>query len=80
MRNGVCPRCGSATVYSQAGGVHVSGGERIYVPTSRIDKAVPFVSFVCTTCGYFENYIADQNKLTEVAQKWQKVPTAPSHT
>jgi hypothetical protein len=29
--------------------------------------------YVCTTCGYFETYIAEQGKLNEVAQKWEKV-------
>lgn len=77
MRNGMCPKCGSATVYSQALGVHVGGSSRISIPTSRMEKAVPFVSFVCTTCGYFENYITDQNKLADVAQKWQKVTMQP---
>ena len=46
----------------------------IQVYTGRISRAVPYVSFVCTTCGNFENYIADQPKLMDVAKTWQKVP------
>jgi hypothetical protein len=29
--------------------------------------------YICSTCGYFEIYIADQKKLNDVAQKWEKV-------
>ena len=32
-----------------------------------------FESYVCTECGYFENYITDKAKLQEVQQKWAKV-------
>ena len=32
-----------------------------------------FESYVCTECGYFENYITDKAKLQGVQQKWAKV-------
>jgi len=73
MRNGFCSKCSSATVYSKAGGVGISDNGQIHVYTGRISKAVPYVSFVCTTCGYFENYIADRDKLADVAKNWAKV-------
>jgi len=31
------------------------------------------VTFICTSCGYFESFITDQKKLNEVAQSWAKV-------
>jgi hypothetical protein len=77
MRNGTCPSCHATTVYSKPGGVGISDRPVIHVYTGAISRAVPFVSFVCTTCGYFENFIADANKLAEVAQKWQPVPARP---
>jgi predicted nucleic-acid-binding Zn-ribbon protein len=74
MRNGKCPTCGGTNVYSKAGGVGVSDDKVIHVYTGMISRAVPYVSFVCTSCGYFENYIADKGKLQEVEKTWQKVP------
>lgn len=71
MRSGTCMRCGSKTVYSKTNGVNSSGG--IYVYTGAITRVVPFVTFMCSTCGYFENYVADARKLEEVAQKWDRV-------
>jgi predicted nucleic-acid-binding Zn-ribbon protein len=31
------------------------------------------MSYVCANCGYFENYIADQSKLADIASKWERV-------
>jgi hypothetical protein len=71
MRSGQCPKCSAATVYTKAGGV---GDSHIHVHTSLISIPVPVVSFVCATCGYFEQYIADAEKLADVARKWEHVP------
>ena len=77
MKNGQCPKCNSATVYSKTSGVFFYYNV-INVRTSQIDRAIPFVSFICTTCGYYENFITDPNKLAEVTKTWQKVPTGGS--
>lgn len=73
MRNGVCRACGSQTVYSKTYGVKIGEVQGVYVQTSMMTMAVPYVSFVCSSCGYFENYIAEPKKLAEVAAKWTKV-------
>ncbi len=73
MRNGKCSKCNSATVYQQTGGISFYGSQSFHVRTGALQTGVPYVSFLCTTCGYFENYVADAAKLAEVAQKWQKV-------
>ena len=65
--------CGSTTVYSQANGV-VPGGRKEYILLDGYDLPVDVVSFLCTTCGHFENYITDAKKLSDAAQKWPKVP------
>ena len=72
MRNGKCSKCGSTTVYAQSKGV--GGVNGVELTIGIFARAVNVTSFVCTTCGYFENYIADTKKLAEVAQKWPKVP------
>jgi hypothetical protein len=74
MRNGICPKCNSATVYSQAGGVFYQSPNNLHVRTSSMSMGVQYASFICTSCGYFENYVDDRSKLADVAAKWQKVP------
>lgn len=73
MRNGKCSKCNSPTVYQQTGGIYFDSRNAFHVYTGAFDMTVPYVSFICASCGYFENYVADANKLAEVAQKWQKV-------
>lgn len=75
MRNGICPKCGSATVHSKTEGLKYAVAKGVvFVYTSRLTMPSPAIAYVCTTCGYFENYIADQNKLSEVAKNWPQVP------
>ena len=78
MRNGTCPSCGSTTIYSRPGGAKITetGHIRIITGSAARSRPVPYVSYVCTTCGLFENYLANADKLAEVAQTWQKVPPA----
>lgn len=75
MKNGICPKCGSATVHAKKEGLkYVSARGVVYVYTSRMTMASSAIAYVCATCGYFENYIADPRKLSDVAQNWEKVP------
>ncbi len=76
MRNGKCPKCGSATVYAKTNGLGFGDSDGVLVYVGLLTRQSPAVAFVCITCGYFENYIADPGKLAEVAKTWQKVATA----
>jgi len=74
MKNGICPKCGNATVYTMNNGVSFSPMSGVcFVRTGGATMASAATSYVCSRCGYFENYIADANKLTSVAKAWQKV-------
>ena len=74
MKNGICPKCGSETVHSKPDGLKYAAAKGVvFVHTGMMTMASPAVSYICVTCGYFENYIADPGKLSEVAQSWQKV-------
>jgi len=72
MRNGKCLKCGSKTVFTQKNGVGGRNGLAVSLGFSLDSTEV--ISFVCATCGYFENYFTDQKKLADVAKNWPKVP------
>ncbi|MGC9397154.1 MAG: hypothetical protein ACP5J4_20105, partial [Anaerolineae bacterium] len=62
------------TVFSKAEGLKYAVAKGVvFVHTSRMTMPSPAIAYICTTCGYFENYIADPGKLTAVAKNWQKV-------
>ena len=71
MRNGTCQKCGSASICSQTNGVGGRNGIAVSIGFSL--ESTEVTSFVCTTCGYFENYFTDQKQLSNVKEKWQKV-------
>jgi hypothetical protein len=29
--------------------------------------------YICTRCGYFEQYVADAQKMSEITNSWEKV-------
>ncbi len=73
MRNGKCPKCGSTTIHSQANGL-LFAGRNEYIHLGMAHYPTDIVSFLCVSCGYFENYLSDPKKLAEAAQQWPKVP------
>ncbi len=73
MLNGQCPRCQSRSVYRCKNGI-ISGDKQIFVRglgffSSGSDK----MTYLCTACGYYENYLADKAVCRKVAAKWEKV-------
>lgn len=73
MKSGTCPKCNNQSVYKAKSGITYAKKNTFYVFTSMMTMHTPTEDYVCTACGYFETYIADQAKLSEVAQKWEKV-------
>lgn len=76
MKNGICPKCSAASVYTKKRGAGFEGG--LYVYTSILTSGTDYISYVCTSCGYFENYISDPSKLLHVEEKWDQVPPRQS--
>ncbi len=72
MRSGYCPKCKTPTVYRKLNGIG-EGGTGVYVRTSWMTRASPVESFICTRCGYYENYVVDEPKMAEVTSAWKKV-------
>jgi hypothetical protein len=78
MRDGKCRSCGSLTVFARQNGIEfgdTANGVLIY--TSLWTTPVQTESFLCASCGYFEHYVMDRQKLAEVAQTWTRVTTPP---
>jgi hypothetical protein len=74
MRRGLCVKCGTPTVYRKLNGIsYGSGGGAVYVYTSWITSPSPVESLICTRCGYFENYVIDERKMSEITKTWEKV-------
>lgn len=79
MQNGTCPNCSAATVYLLTNGVEIGAPDGVYVSktasggTQRHMSSVN--SYVCTTCGYMQHYLADAAVLAEIEQSpnWTQV-------
>lgn len=67
MRDGICPKCGSDEIYR---------GQRIGLYKSIVialfTTAIPHI-YVCTACGYFEQYIEKHKHLEKIKQNWHHV-------
>jgi predicted nucleic-acid-binding Zn-ribbon protein len=86
MQNGHCPKCSGQEVYfSDARGIQQGITEESYLNIFKDKKWVPDVAllkmayYVCQTCGYFETYVAELDKLAKLtdATNWHKVGGGP---
>ena len=73
MKDGKCPKCGSVEVYSSQD-LELKGGPfgSNSIPVSLASMAA-LDNYVCTDCGMVESYVADEDKLNEIAAKWKPV-------
>jgi hypothetical protein len=79
MKDGKCPKCNSATVFTKRQGITLSteSGFFVRISSEMMSRSLKDVDhYVCTTCGYFETYIEDKAKLEAVAKDWAKVGPA----
>ena len=78
MHNGICPKCGSREVYTNANMPHKSNSYKANaVPIAGNIifgfRFADLTNYICTRCGYVESYILDAAKLSEVAERCSKV-------
>ncbi len=73
MKNGKCPKCGSGDIFAAKDLPLKSGpfGSNS-IPISLTSMAA-LDNYVCTDCGLVERYVADEEKLKEIAKKWRPV-------
>ncbi len=72
MKDGICPKCHSTNVFTKERGTW--WGEGLRLSTRFMDKVdLHYQTYICTECGYFENYVTDKDELAKVAEKWERV-------
>lgn len=73
MKNGHCPNCDSPEIYATVDGGGIGDGFSIHV---RYDESMSptreWQTFLCATCGYFENYLLDETKIARIVDDPQK--------
>ncbi|MCP4542728.1 MAG: hypothetical protein GY832_36865 [Chloroflexi bacterium] len=76
MNRGECPKCGSSNIYKQSDGIRPRD-EWVMLDSHwgklEVRNPTPVDTYLCIDCGYFENYVTDKDKLSKVAQIWDKV-------
>ena len=78
MRSGLCPKCRTPTVYRQWDGIY-QGTARVHVKTGNWVIMPSHVDcYICTRCGYYEQYVADPQKMAEITSSWEKVAARPA--
>jgi hypothetical protein len=78
LRSGLCPKCRTPTVYRKWDGIY-QGTARVYVSTGGLLIAPsPVDCYLCTRCGFYEQYVADPQKMAEITSAWEKVAPRPA--
>ncbi|MGQ4646671.1 hypothetical protein [Lyngbya aestuarii] len=73
MKNGQCPKCGSRHVYANTNRKSIPLNT-ITVGAQKASNRYAFLdTYVCTTCGYVENYLSKTQDLSYVQEKWALV-------
>ena len=68
MRDGTCTKCGYPSVRQLTRGIYYSGSTGVMVNDgSSIRRPVSYETFLCTGCGYWENYLTDTEMLRRIA-------------
>ena len=75
MRDGICPICNSRDVYKRDNAWYLNGGDKTGIKMLHENyaevTAIPTV-YLCTDCGYFENYIEDEGALDLARRYWSR--------
>lgn len=69
MRSGSCPKCKEQQVYYQEKPLK---NPRSVVGISSFGQA-RLQTYICTSCGYVEEYIHDNDDMLRIREKWTQV-------
>jgi hypothetical protein len=68
MKSGTCVKCGAETVHEIDASGYADGGIAI---SSWYTAGL--IHYVCTTCGFAEQYVAKKEALAKIAEKTKRV-------
>jgi predicted nucleic-acid-binding Zn-ribbon protein len=71
MKTGVCPKCQLRTVRGSDNGIGVNG-TALSIRIGLFRRAY-FRVFICTSCGYTEQYLLDTEGRNAVREHWPKI-------
>jgi hypothetical protein len=73
VRSGTCSKCASTEVHGARGNFSWGSEQGVRIKTSPLVRGTLVDTYICVRCGYFEHYIADADKLAEVARSWARI-------
>ena len=82
MQQGICPACGATTIYTdqQFSDYRRSWngtGYRLVVGQTMLSpKFAKVTNYACTSCGYLERYILNEEARNDIAQQWTHISPA----
>lgn len=71
MKNGTCPKCGSTEVYDDTSKGRLARGYRDGLAIDGF-SSIPLINYVCTDCGYTENYVQHKEDTERLKRKWNR--------
>lgn len=74
MKNGKCPKCNSQEIYASTDGGGIGDGFNMLVLTEQesMTSTRKWQTFLCVSCGYYENYLLDQDKIARIVDDPQR--------
>jgi predicted nucleic-acid-binding Zn-ribbon protein len=72
MKMTECPKCKSTNVFMKQNGIGWTGGLLVGLGFGMIGPG-DWVTYLCTSCGYFENYVTQHDWLTKIQSDPNKV-------
>jgi hypothetical protein len=74
MKNGQCPKCNSREIYASADGGGIGDGFSLLVLTEEesMKPTRQWQTYLCATCGYYENYVLDETSIGRIVENPQK--------
>ncbi|MBS1837041.1 MAG: hypothetical protein JST64_05030 [Actinobacteria bacterium] len=85
MRRGICPKCGQANIRcarncSYWHGASTTGEMRVRVTPQPLSTEVSSLvdTYVCVSCGYFEQYLMSAEAIHAIAANWTYCPPQPT--
>lgn len=66
-----CPKCGSREIVRITDNPYRhASGSNIYTTTATLAGKIPVIRYVCTECGFVENWVENRSELEAIKKKF----------